>query len=525
MGRFAGDRLRGDASRNRGQVLRIVLITTEAVPFAKTGGLADVCGALPIRLARRGHQCTVIMPAFRQIHSAGLPIQTTDISFAVPIGDHVIGGRLLVSKLPESDVTVYFLDQPQYFNRPSLYGDGHGDYRDNCERFAFFCRGALHAIDRLDLQPEIVHCNDWQTGLIPAYVRTGLEHHRWMPQAATVMTIHNLAYQGRFWHWDMLLTGLDWTYFNPAGMEFYGHLNLLKTGIVFADAISTVSPQYAREIQTSEHGCGLEGVLANRHHDLTGIINGVDSSHWNPRTDRLLVANYDQDNWVEGKGVNRRSVRAEFGLPDDPNIPMIGLIGRLAEQKGWDLILAAMHRLLEEQRPLQWVILGTGDSHYQEELQRLADRYPGVLGLRLGFSNELAHRIEAASDIFLMPSRYEPCGLNQLYSLMYGAVPVVHPTGGLVDTVVNATPESIAAGTATGFYLPEYSSAGLIDALWRAALMRWDDWATWQQIVRTGMQQDFSWRRSAQLYEHLYTETIEKKRARVAAPAPRPPLA
>ena len=503
--------------------LHVVFLTTEAVPFAKTGGLADVCGALPAELARRGHQCSVIMPAFRQIYASGLHIEPTDTSFAVSIGDNIVGARLLVSRLPESDVTVYFIDQPQYFNRPALYGDAQGDYLDNCERFAFFCRGALQAITRLDLQPDIVHCNDWQTGLIPAYVRTDFENHPWMRKAATVMTVHNLAYQGRFWHWDMLLTGLDWTYFNPAGMEFYGHLNLLKTGLVFADSLSTVSPQYAREIQTNEHGCGLEGVLANRSRDLTGIINGVDTKLWNPKTDSLLTTNFNIDSWKEGKASNRSEIRAEFGLSDDPNMPLVGLIGRLAEQKGWDLVIDAMGRMLDEDRPIQWVVLGTGEARYQHALQSLADQFPKKLGLCLGFSNELAHRIEAASDIFLMPSRYEPCGLNQLYSLIYGAVPVVNPTGGLADTVVDTNDETLRDKTATGFFLPFFSTEGLIDALWKAALIRWDSPSTWAQIVETGMRQDFSWERSAEEYENLYIETVEKKARRLATPPARPP--
>ncbi len=503
--------------------MKVVFITTEAVPFAKTGGLADVCGALPIQLARRGHQCSVLMPAFRQIYGSGLPIEPTDVSFAVTIGDNVIGGRVLQSHLPDSDVPVYFIDQPQYYNRPALYGDANGDFVDNCERFAFFCRGALQAITRLQLQPDIVHCNDWQTGLVPAYVRSEFEQHAWMPSAATVMTVHNLAYQGNFWHWDMLLTGLDWAYFNPAGMEFYGQLNLLKTGLVFADSLSTVSPQYAKEIQTVEHGCGLEGVLSSRRADLFGIINGVDHSIWNPRTDSHLVANYDEHNWVEGKAANAGELRRRFGLATDVNMPIVGLVGRLAEQKGWDLVIAAMQRLLSEDRPIQWVVLGTGDRHFHDQLAALADHYPDRLGLKLGFSNELAHLIEAGSDIFLMPSRYEPCGLNQLYSLAYGTVPVVNPTGGLVDTVTDTTAETLAAGTANGFYLPEFSVNGLIDAVWRAALVRWDHWDTWQRLVACGMRQDFSWRRSAAHYEHLYSETLLKKSARRSSPPPRPP--
>ena len=437
--------------------MKIAFITTEAVPFAKTGGLADVCGALPIRLAARGHRCCVIMPAFSQIYESGLEIEATDISFAVNLRGRVVGGRLLKSHLPDSDVQVYFVDQPGYFGRPQLYGDHDGDYGDNCERFSFFCRGVLHAISRLHLEPDIVHCNDWQTGLVPAYIRTEFENHPWMASTATVMTVHNLAYQGQFWHWDLEWTGLDWAYFNPAGMEFYGKLNLLKTGLVFADALSTVSPQYAKEIQTAEHGCGLEGVLASRRRDLVGIINGVDYQHWNPEHDPYLTESFSVDSWEQGKAKNKSALRAEFGLADDPNIPLIGLIGRLADQKGWDLIIEAMRRLIEEDRPLQWAVLGTGQPRYHEALQELAQSYPGHIALKLGFSNELAHRIEAASDIFLMPSQYEPCGLNQLYSLRYAAVPIVNPTGGLADTVIDTTAQTLAAGTATGFYLKNYS--------------------------------------------------------------------
>ncbi|WP_164100918.1 glycogen synthase GlgA [Candidatus Laterigemmans baculatus] len=502
--------------------MEVVFLTTEAVPFAKTGGLADVCGALPTRLANRGHRPVVIMPAFQQIYNAGLPIETTDISFAIPINDKIVGARLLRSRLPDSEVPVYFIDQPEYFGRPALYGDAAGDYVDNCERFAFFCRAALHAITRLDLKVDIVHCNDWQTGLVPAYIRTSFENHPWMAAAATVMTVHNLAYQGQFWHWDMLLTGLGWEHFNSAGMEFYGHLNLLKTGLVFADSLSTVSPQYAKEIQTAEHGCGLDGVLRARSANLVGIINGVDGAIWNPATDPHLSQNYNADSYREGKAANRTSLRAEFGLPDDPNVPLIGLIGRLADQKGWDLVIEAMRQELQKGTPMQWVVLGTGDPRYHDALQELANAHPDRLGLRLGFSNPLAHKIEAASDIFLMPSRYEPCGLNQLYSLLYGAVPVVNPTGGLADTVVDTTAETLAAGTATGFHMREYSVNGLLDALQRAALVRWDNQPTWDQIVRRGMRQDWSWRKSAAQYEHLYSETWLRKAARRAAPAPRP---
>lgn len=463
------------------------------------------------------------MPAFRQIRNAGLEIESTDIAFQVHIHDKVMTAGVLKSYLPNSEVPVYFVDQPHYFDRPALYGDHMGDYSDNCERFAFFCRAALQVITRLGMQPDMVHCNDWQTGLVPAYIRSEFEKHPWMARSATVLTVHNLAYQGRFWHWDMNLTGLDWAYFNPAGMEFYGQLNLLKTGLVFADALSTVSPKYAKEIQTEEHGCGLEGVLGGRRHDLVGIINGVDGAHWNPETDSALVHRYTAENWREGKAANRTALRAEFDLDDDPNVPLIGLIGRLADQKGWDLVIEGMRRFLEEDRPIQWVVLGTGDPAYHDSLQYLANEFPHRLGLKLGFSNELAHRIEASSDMFLMPSRYEPCGLNQLYSLRYGTVPLVNPTGGLADTVVDMTPESLAAGRATGFYLRHYSASGLLDMIWRAALVWWDDKDVWARLVVNGMRQDWSWRQSAVQYEQLYSDTRLKKAARQATPPPRPP--
>lgn len=501
----------------------IVFLTTEAVPFAKTGGLADVCGALPICLAERGHHCAVIMPAFRQIHGAGLPVEVTDTLVSVQFPHRSVSGRVLKSSLPDSNVSVYFIDQPQYFDRPALYGDHSGDYQDNCERFAFYSRSALQVITRLGLQPDILHCNDWQAGLVPAYLRAEYQSHPWMTSTASVMTVHNLAYQGRFWHGDMGLTDLDWAYFNPAGMEFYGQLNLLKTGLVFADMLSTVSPQYAKEIQTAEHGCGLDGILQGRQQDLVGIINGVDGIHWNPATDTALRQTYDVHDWSHGKRINRAALRETFGLVDDPHVPVIGLVGRLADQKGWDIVIEAMRRFMEEDRPLQWVVLGTGEPRYHESLQQLAHQFPHRLGLKLGFSNELAHQIEAGADMFLMPSRYEPCGLNQLYSLRYGTVPLVNPTGGLADTVVDLSDSTLQQGTATGFYLRDYSTSGLLDLIWRAALVWWDEKDVWGKLVEQGMQQDWSWNRSAEVYERLYATAISRKKARLASPPPRPP--
>lgn len=508
--------------------MNIVFLSTEAVPLAKTGGLADVCGALPVQLAQRGHRVSLIMPAFRSIYASGIPIEPTEISFALLMRQAVVGARVLKAELPgggNQPVEVYFIDQPQYYDRPSLYGDASGDYPDNCERFAFFCRAAVEVIERLGRPVDIVHCNDWQTGLVPAYMALEETRRKWMQHARSVFTIHNLAYQGQFWHWDFPLTGLDWKHFRPEGLEFYGHLNLLKTGIVYADKITTVSPTYAKEIQSELHGCGLDPLLRSRSDVLYGITNGIDDTVWNPATDKYLrlphergqkpnpdelgnSGNYDVRTWQVGKTIQKQRLQQAFDLPVDPEVPLIGLVGRLADQKGWDLIIEVLRWHLEQARPTQWVILGTGEPRYHEALAELAAAYPGRFGLKLGFSDELAHQIEAAADIFVMPSRYEPCGLNQLYSLRYGTVPVVTATGGLVDTVVDATPENLAAGVATGFHLREFSAIELDRTLGLALQMRFHDKKNWRTLVETGMQQDWSWGKSAAQYEKLYAATI-----------------
>ncbi len=490
--------------------LNIVILTTEAVPFAKTGGLADVCGSLPQQLAQRGHKVTVIMPAFRQVFSAGQTIEPTEHNVSVAIAGKTVNARLLKSHLPGDQCEVLLIDQPSYYDREQLYGDAQGDFWDNCERFTFFCRAALSAIDTLDSPPDVVHCNDWQTGLIPAYIANRFESHPWMDHVATIMTIHNMAYQGQFWHWDMLLNGLGWDQFTPDKMEFYGHLNLLKAGLVFADSITTVSQRYAEEIQQPEFGCGLDGVLRNRHQVLSGIVNGVDYQIWDPATDEHLDAHYGIDDWKAGKRANRSALRQEMGLEDNPEIPLIGLIGRLADQKGWDLVTEMMNNWLGEGSPVQWVVLGTGDHRYHQTLSDLASRYSKRLAVHLGFSDRLAHRIEAASDMFLMPSRYEPCGLNQLYSLRYGTVPIVNPTGGLSDTVTDANEETVRLQTATGFHMSHYNARSLGETLDRAVTTYRENPGVWDQIVATGMQQDWSWQQSATRYEQIYLETIDR---------------
>lgn len=491
--------------------MKIVLATSEAVPFAKTGGLADVCGALPIELARLGHQVTVIMPGYRSIRAAGLPIESTGVQVSIPIGRKSPIGKLLMSHLPGSDVPVYFVEHPDYYDRPDLYQSAGRDYPDNCERFVFFSRAVLEAIQQLDLEVDILHCNDWQTGLIPAYHKIEYRAVPRFERTTSLFTVHNLAYQGTFWHWDMLLTGLDWKYFNWQQMEFFGQLNLMKTGLVFADAVNTVSPRYAEEIQSAPLGCGLEGVLQQRRSVLSGIINGVDYTQWNPEVDSHLPVKYGPKNVREGKAQCKAALQQEFNLPrDNGGAPLIAFVGRLSEQKGIDLIVPVIQEWVQSTNA-QWLILGTGDAKYQEQLLTLSQRHPQKVAVKLEFSERLAHLIEAGADMFMMPSRYEPCGLSQLYSLKYGTVPIVRATGGLADTVVNATDENLTSGTASGFTFHDYSSFALSETLRRAVAMftRPDDWA---KLVASAMKQDWSWSRSAREYTALYERTLASSR-------------
>jgi starch synthase len=487
--------------------MKVLIASSEAVPFAKTGGLGDVCGALPGQLAKLGIDTTLIMPAYRHVFEVGVPVEPTGLNFTVPIGQRSVAGTLYHATLPGTKVPVYFVSGGDYFDRPDLYQQDGKDFVDNCERFVFFCRGVIEAIRLLDLQPDILHCNDWQTGLLPAYLKAEYQGVPGYEQIRTLFTIHNLAYQGTFWHWDMLLTGLDWRYFNWQQMEFFGNLNLLKTGLVFADRLSTVSPSYAQEIQSAPLGCGLEGVLQQRSGVLTGIINGVDYGQWNPATDSHLTQNYTAENVALGKAACKAALQAELGLPANPNVPLLAFVGRLSDQKGIDLLAAVMKELLVS-HDAQWVMLGTGDPQFHDLFTNLAERNPQKFALRLQFSNALAHKIEAAADIFLMPSRYEPCGLNQLYSLKYGTVPVVRATGGLADTIVDTTDATLADGTATGFSFADYSGLALRQAVLRALDMQQNRPKDWAQLVQHGMAQDWSWGHSAREYVNLYRKTV-----------------
>ncbi len=502
--------------------MHVVLASSEAVPFCKTGGLADVCGALPLELTRLGVQTTLILPAYSVVKDAGIALEPTGITLQIPMASKLVSARILLGHLAVPDapagdtigteVPVYFIDQPEYFHRPGIYQENGVDYADNCERFVFFSRAVMEAIRQLSLRVDILHCNDWQTALIPALLKIEYGILPGFENASSLLTVHNLAYQGTFWHWDMLLTGLDWKYFNWTQMEYHGKLNLLKTGLVFADAISTVSPTYAREIQTPLAGCGLEGVLQNRREVLHGILNGIDTDHWNPATDVLLAKNYDVTTYRAGKTANKAALQQELALPPSDTTPLIVCVGRLAEQKGLDLILDVLSDWLPSaQYNAQWAFLGTGDLGIQDQLTKLAERYPTKLAVKFDFSDPLAHRMEAGADMFLMPSRFEPCGLSQLYSLRYGTVPIVRATGGLVDTITDVNEATLAKGTATGFAFDEYHPLALADALKRA-LELYANPPAWQKLIETGMRQDWSWGRSARDYMNLYAGMQAKAR-------------
>ncbi|MEZ6094120.1 MAG: glycogen synthase GlgA [Pirellulaceae bacterium] len=491
--------------------MKIVLASSEVEPFAKTGGLADVCGVLPRELAEAGHDVTVFMPAYRCVLTGGQTITPTDIDIAVPVGSKLVTGRVLESRLPDSNVVVYLIEQQEFFDRPELYGENGEEYNDNCERFVFFCRAVLESIRLMEMNVDIIHANDWQSALLPVYLKTEYAGTPPFDQVASLMTIHNLAYQGRFWHWDMLLTGLDWKYFNWRQMEFYGQLNLLKSGIAFADAISTVSPTYAKEIQGAAQGCGLEGALQSRSSDLTGILNGIDNDVWNPNIDPHLSQKYSVANWREGKQKNKKTLQIQLGLEESPERPLIGIVGRLASQKGWDLIIPVMQQWLET-IDVQWAILGTGQPEYESQLLKLHGLYPKKFSMNLQFNEGLAHLIEAGSDIFLMPSQYEPCGLNQMYSMAYGTVPVVRRTGGLADTVIDCGDKSMADGTATGFSFGPFLAQSLEQALARAVCCYRENPLTWSKLVESGMKHDWSWAASTSRYVELYERTIALRR-------------
>jgi starch synthase len=491
--------------------MRVLQVASEAVPFAKTGGLADVAGALPAALAALGCETTLVIPAHRESLAKGLPIEPTGLEFEVPIGTRRLPARILRAHLPRAGCPVFLVANDELFDRPTLYG-GPEDYPDNSERFIFFCRAALELAGREAHAFDVIHCHDWQTGLIPAYQK--LLYRAWpaLAGARTVMTVHNMSYQGLFWHWDMLLTGIEWKHFNWQEMEFHDQLNLLKTGLVFADAITTVSPTYAREIQGWPGGCGLEGVLAARSDSLEGIVNGIDTEAWDPSVDPHIPRHYEADDFEEGKYAARVALAARLGHAAPDPRPLVAFVGRLAYQKGVDLLVELLARMGAGGRA-RFIVLGTGEPGLEEGVRRAAAACPGTIDAVIGFDEGLAHLVQAAADITLVPSRFEPCGLTQLYAFRYGSIPVVRATGGLVDTVIDATAETLVDGTASGFTFDSIDPGAFEHAV-RRALDCHEDRERWRGLVRRVMRQDWSWDASARAYLRLYERTIAAPPAR-----------
>jgi starch synthase len=484
--------------------LRVVIVASEVVPFAKTGGLADVAGSLPVTLARLGHQVSVIMPRYPTVERAVRSLEKVSDSLMVPMGSSTEEGAVWSAKLAPR-IPVYFIEHHAYFDRDALYASVDGDYPDNAQRFAFFAKAALETCRALKFQPDIIHCHDWQTALIPAYLKVVLAHDPAFASIGSLMTIHNIAYQGLFAPEVMEFLQLPPHTYSPDGVEFYGRVNYLKAGIVYADIINTVSPRYSQEIQTAEFGCGLDGILRYRSQDVYGVLNGIDDREWNPANDRLIAARYTPTD-LTGKGACKRDLLATFGLsPEWMGAPVVGMVSRLVDQKGFDLIESAIHRMLALDIGL--VVLGMGEARYEAFFRQLRERYAGKVGVIIGFDNILAHKIEAGSDMYLMPSRIEPCGLNQMYSLRYGTIPVVRATGGLDDNIEGY---DAASGQGNGFKFAAYDAEDLLATLQRA-LMLYRDRAAWERLMRRGMQADFSWVTSAQTYTDLYARALAKR--------------
>ena len=474
--------------------MNILLAASEVVPYAKTGGLADVTGALPKALARLGQKVRVVMPRYKveKIEAAG---ERLPGELRVPFN---FGERRVAVYVDRSgEVPVYFIDAPEYFHRAKLYGE-----TDDPERFAFFSRAVLELAKALGEHFDVIQLNDWMTGLVAAYLKTVYAGDPAFEGTKTLFTIHNIAFPGLFRPEDLPKFGLpDWLNRAEGGVEFYGLASALKAGLVFSDAISTVSPRYAAEIQTPEFGEKFDGLLRARRNDLFGILNGVDYDEWNPETDKHIAANYSTED-LSGKRECKRDLLSVFGLPEDLDRPLIGCISRLSDQKGFDLILAIADKMLD--RGVAFVLLGSGEEAYERAFQALRDARRPQVGVYLGFSNELAHKIEAGADMFLMPSRFEPCGLNQMYSLKYGTVPIVRAAGGLDDTIENFEREPLRGN---GFKFYEYDSGRLLEKI-DEALLVYAERDVWRALMLNGMRADFSWSASARHYVELYQRLV-----------------
>jgi starch synthase len=471
--------------------MKILFVSPEVVPFAKTGGLADVAGSLPKALKELGHDVRIFMPRYKKVDPAKFGLKKA-------------GGDIYESTLPGSDVIVYFFEDENYFgSSEELYQVKGKDYENNLERFSAFCKAALRFMKKINWQPDVVHCNDWQSALIAAYLKTLYRDDPFFQKTAAVYSIHNMGYLGAFPKEKLPSTGLGWEEFSMDKLEFWGKIALTKAGFVYADVISTVSQTYAKEIQTEEFGHGLDGLLRFRAQDVYGIVNGLDYDLWNPATDPYIPRHYSAAT-LPLKSENKSELQKLCGLPQKKTIPLIGMISRLADQKGLDILAGALDEIMHMK--CQFVVLGTGDPKYHELLKEMKEKYPEHIGISLKFDAKLAQLIYAGSDMFFMPSRYEPCGLGQLISFKYGTIPIVRKTGGLEDTVHDFNPK---AAEGDGFVFEEYSSDALCGAV-RKAIETYKKKSLWKRLQEKVMEYDYSWEASAKKYEELYAKALKK---------------
>jgi len=485
--------------------MNVLIASPEVFPFIKTGGLADVTGSLPKVLKKLGVDVRIILPKHKGIEEQGFPIKYKNYKYSCPMSQGYVDGEIALTEY--DGVTAYLVEKDDYYYRDYLYSTPDGDYLDNAERFIFFSKSILEAIKVTGFVPDVLHCNDWETALAPVFLKTLYKDEPLLKNISSLFTIHNLGYQGIFWQYDMHLLNIGWEYFAPDYLEFFGNINFLKGGIVFSDIINTVSRKYSKEIQTPEFGWGLDGILRTRKSDLYGIINGIDYEDWNPWKDPYIPAHYDNKD-TKNKKKCKAALQEAFGLPVAGDIPLIGTISRLADQKGFDLIASSLEEMLSY--GTQYIILGTGERKYHDLFTELSKNFPKSFSLKIAYDNKLAHLIEAGSDMFLMPSQYEPCGLNQLYSLRYGTIPVVRGVGGLEDTITDVTKEPESG---TGFKFYDYTDKAMLEAVSRA-LKVYKNKDAWISLVKRCMDEDFSWQRSAKEYMGLYKKAIEKHETR-----------
>jgi len=481
--------------------MKVLLASSEVHPYSKTGGLADMVGALAKSLAKAGLQVGLVTPLYKGILENFPEIQPFDGATDLPLGTHQVEFEIFKREW-KPGLTVYFVHQPDLFHRNELYHEKGIDYPDNAQRFIFFSKAVAHLARYLPSQPELVHGHDWQAGLVPLMIRHQRERAGWEAAPKSCLTIHNLAYQGVFPARCYEATNLPLHYFNPDGVEFYGAMNCLKAALCYADMITTVSPRYAREILTEAFGCGLDGVLRQRRHSLVGILNGVDYTEWRTQENPFLPHSFTMRDF-RGKEADKLALQRELGLPPAPAIPLLGNVSRLVDQKGSDLLLGALAEMLATN--MQFALLGSGSPELEKAFQDLSHRYPDKVAVRIGYDHPLSHRIEAGCDFFLMPSRFEPCGLNQMYSLHYGTIPIVHVTGGLDDSVIDLT-EDLDQANGIKFY--ESSTRAVAKAI-RKALALYQEPALLRRYRRNAMSADFSWERMAEEYIEVYQQTLE----------------